>query len=244
MGLLGAIHALQGRMVSTQALAEQGIHIEQEVLQETVGSQDQVCAAYGGFNHVLFSTSGDISVRPVILPASRMTELNDSLMLVYTGIKRTAASVAGTYVPNLDARKRQLRLIREMVDEALGILCGSGDLGDFGRLLNESWMAKRSLSPTVTCSAIDAMYEAALAGGALGGKITGAGGGGFLLLFVPPERRHAVREKLHDLLHVPFKFEPAGSRVIFYDSEPDYAAAEADQDGRRLVPVREMEDGE
>lgn len=241
VGLLSALHGLEGRMISTEKLAEQGIHVEQDILQETVGSQDQVCAAYGGFNHVLFSTSGDISVRPVILPPDRLAELHGSLMLFYTGIKRTAASVADTYVPNLDAKKRQLRLIREMVDEALDILCGSGDLADFGRLLNESWQAKRSLSTTVSSSAIDAMYEAAMAGGALGGKITGAGGGGFLLLFVPPDRRHAVRDKLHDLLHVPFRFEPTGSRVIFYDSEPDYSAVEADVSGRRLTPVREMD---
>ncbi len=243
VGLLSALHALEGRMVSTEKLAEQGIYIEQEVLQETVGSQDQVCAAYGGFNHVLFSTSGDISVRPVILPPARLDELNASLMLFYTGIKRTAADVASTYVPNLDAKKRQLRLIREMVDEALEILCGSGDLVEFGRLLNESWTAKRSLSETVSCSAIDGMYEAALAVGAVGGKITGAGGGGFLLLFVPTDRRAAVRESLHDLIHVPFCFEPTGSRVIFYDAEQDYSDAEADANGRRFTPVREMDGG-
>jgi D-glycero-alpha-D-manno-heptose-7-phosphate kinase len=243
VGLLSALHAIEGRMVSTEKLAEQGIHIEQNVLQETVGSQDQVCAAYGGFNHVLFSTSGDISVRPVILPPSRLEELNSSLMLFYTGIKRTAANVASTYVPNLDAKKRQLRLIREMVDEALEILCGSGDLADFGRLLNESWMAKRSLSDAVSCMAIDAMYGAAISAGAIGGKITGAGGGGFLMLFVPPDRRGEVRERLHDLLHVPFCFEPSGCRVIFFDSEKDYSDAEADVVGRRLAPVREMDGG-
>jgi D-glycero-alpha-D-manno-heptose-7-phosphate kinase len=243
VGLLSALHALEGRMVSTEKLAEQAIHIEQNVLQETVGSQDQVCAAYGGFNHVLFSTSGDISVRPVILPPARLEELNSSLMLFYTGIKRTAANVASTYVPNLDAKKRELRLIREMVDEALEILCGSGDLAEFGRLLNESWMAKRSLSDTVSCTEIDAMYESALSAGAIGGKITGAGGGGFLMLFVPPDRRGGVRERLHDLLHVPFRFEPSGSRVIFFDSEQDYSDAEADVMGRRLTPVREMGGG-
>lgn len=241
VGLLCALHGLEGRMVSTEKLAEQGIHIEQTVLRETVGSQDQVCAAYGGFNHVLFSPSGDISVRPMILPADRLEALQNSLMLFYTGIKRTAANVAGTYVPNLDAKKRQLRLIREMVDEALEILGGAGDLEDFGRLLNESWQTKRSLSTTVSCPAIDAMYEAAIAGGALGGKITGAGGGGFLLLFVPPDRQPAVRDRLHDLLHVPFRFEPGGSRVIFYDAEPDYSAVEADVSGRQLAPVREID---
>jgi len=243
VGLLSALHALEGRMVSTEKLAKQGIHIEQDVLRETVGSQDQVCAAYGGFNHVLFATSGDISVRPVILPPARLYELNASLMLFYTGIKRTATDVASTYVPNLAAKKRELRLIREMVDESLEILCGSGDLVAFGRLLNESWQTKRLLSTTVSCSAIDGMYDAALSAGAVGGKITGAGGGGFLLLFVPPDRRHDVRESLHDLLHVPFRFEPTGSRVIFYDADQDYTDAEADVDGRSFAPIREMDGG-
>jgi D-glycero-alpha-D-manno-heptose-7-phosphate kinase len=136
VGLLNAVYALEGRMVSSETLAEEGIRVEQEILKETVGSQDQVCAAYGGFNHICFSTSGDISVRPVILPRSRLEELSASLMLFYTGIKRTAADVADTYVPNLDAKKRQLRLLREMVDEALEVLGGSGSLGDFGKLIH------------------------------------------------------------------------------------------------------------
>lgn len=241
VGLLCALQALQGRMVSTERLAAQGIHVEQDLLRETVGSQDQVCAAHGGFNHVLFSSSGDISVRPVIVPPSRLVELNSSLMLFYTGIKRTAADVASTYVPNLEAKKRQLRQIRNMVDEALQIICGSGDLEDFGHLLHESWQAKRSLSNSVSCAAIDAMYDSARAGGAIGGKITGAGGGGFLMLFVPADRRREVRERLHDLLHVPFRFEASGSRVIFYDADQDYSDTEADIEGRSLVPARESD---
>lgn len=240
VGLLNAIHALQGRMVSGETLAEQSIHVEQELLRETVGSQDQVCASHGGFNHVTFSTTGAISVRPTILPRERLEELSSSLMLFYTGIKRTAATVADTYVPNLEAKKRELRLIRDMVDEALQILCGSGDLADFGRLMHESWQAKRALSPAVSCGQIDSIYAAAQAAGALGGKITGAGGGGFLLLFVPPDRRRHVREQLHDLLHVPFAFEPAGSRVIFYDADPDYSEVASDACGRSFVATREM----
>jgi D-glycero-alpha-D-manno-heptose-7-phosphate kinase len=239
VGLLAAMHALEGRMVSSERLTEESIRIEQDVLKETVGSQDQVCAAHGGFNQILFSTSGEISVRPVILPQSRVDELCSSLMLFYTGIKRTAADVADTYVCSLDQKKRQLRLIREMVDEALEILCGSASLSDFGALLHESWIAKRSLSDSVSNPQIDGMYDAAMAAGALGGKITGAGGGGFMLLFVPEDRQRHVREALHDLLHVPFSFEGSGSRVIFYDPEPDYSAAAADNSGRELARFRE-----
>lgn len=239
VGLLNAIHALEGRMVSSDALAQQGIEVEQEILKETVGSQDQVCAAYGGFNHVRFATSGDISVRPVILPPSRIAELESSLMLFYTGIKRTAAAVADTYVPSLDEKKRELRLFRDMVDEALAIVCGSGSLAEFGQLMHEAWQAKRTLSPAVSSDVIDAMYADALAAGAVGGKITGAGGGGFLLLFVPPERQAQVRLRLDRLLCVPFKFENSGSRVIFYDPDPDFSKADAQNGFGAILPSRE-----
>lgn len=239
VGLLNAIHAIQGRMVSRETLADEGIHIEQNVLKETVGSQDQVCAAHGGFNHILFSPTGDISVRPVILPPDRLRELNSSLMLFYTGIKRTAASVADTYVSEIHSKKRQMRLFREMVDEAMRILCGAGDLAEFGQLMHESWLAKRSLSAAVSNPEIDAMYDAAIDAGALGGKLTGAGGGGFLLLFVPQECRNDVRERLSRLLHVPFAFESSGSRVIFYDAEPDYSEIDADKQRREIVATRE-----
>jgi D-glycero-alpha-D-manno-heptose-7-phosphate kinase len=241
VGLLAALHALEGRMVGTDTLARQGIHVEQDILRETVGSQDQVCAAHGGFNHIVFSPSGDIAVRPITLPPARIAALNASLMLFYTGIKRTAATVADSYVPNLDAKRQQLERIRELVDEAMAVLAGSGDLSAFGHLLHKSWMVKRSLSSVVSSTAIDQVYETALAAGALGGKITGAGGGGFMLLFVPPERQPAVRERLHDLLHVPFTFEASGSRVIFYDTEPDYSKVEEDVRGRRFIAAREMQ---
>lgn len=239
VGLLAALHAMEGRMVSSEQLTQESIRIEQDILRETVGSQDQVCASHGGFNHILFSHSGEISVRPVILPQARMDELFSSLMLFYTGIKRTAADIADTYVRHLDQRKRQLRLIRSMVDEALKILCGASSLADFGALLHEAWMAKRSLSEAVSCSDIDTMYDAALSAGAIGGKITGAGGGGFLLLFVPPERQRSVRKALDRLLCVPFAHESMGSRVIFYDPEPDYSLAAADNGGRERTTFRE-----
>lgn len=241
VGLLAALHALEGRMVGTDTLAQQGIHIEQDILRETVGSQDQVCAAHGGFNHIVFSASGDIAVRPITLPPARIAALNESLMLFYTGIKRTAAMVASSYVPNLDAKKQQLETIRTLVDEAMAVLAGPGDLSDFGHLLHRSWMVKRSLSSVVSSTAIDEVYETALAAGALGGKITGAGGGGFMLLFVPPDKQPAVRERLHDLLHVPFAFEASGSRVIFYDTEPDYSKVEEDVRDRKFVKASEME---
>jgi len=242
VGLLNGLHALQGHMASKAQLAEESIKLEQDVLRETVGSQDQVNAAYGGFNHILFHTSGQISVRPVILPATRLQELVSHLMLFYTGIRRTAASVAQQYVASLEARRRQLRILRDLVDEALSVLASNRDLREFGELLHEAWMVKRSLSGMVSNGAVDGLYEAAQAAGAAGGKLTGAGGGGFLLLFVPPDRHAEVREKLSHLVWVPFGFDSGGSQVIFYDRERDYAELEADLEGRELVAFRELED--
>ena len=242
VGLLNALYSLRGQMISKHDLARQGIHLEQEVLKEAVGSQDQVSAAYGGFNHILFATSGEISVRPVVLPADRLHELSSHLMLFYTGIKRTAAKVVETYLGSFDSKRRHLRILRDMVDEALGILCGTSNLNPFGELLHESWLAKRLLGDKISNPEIDEIYEAARAEGAIGGKITGAGGGGFLLLFVPPERQSGVREKLDRLLHVPFAFEGSGSQVIFYDPEEDFAALEADKKIRCLSSFRELED--
>jgi D-glycero-alpha-D-manno-heptose-7-phosphate kinase len=176
----------------------------------------------------------------VIIPPARLKDLNSHLMLFYTGIKRTAAQVAGSYVPSLESKRRQLRILRDMVEEALSILCGKTGLIEFGELLHESWLAKRSISDRISSSAIDEMYDAARREGAIGGKITGAGGGGFLLLFVPPEQQASVRERLSSLLHVPFTFDVAGSQVIFYDQEEDYSAVEEDKRNRSLTAFREM----
>lgn len=235
VGLLHALYALTGRMASKRQLAMESVHIEQDLLQETVGSQDQVLAAYGGLNHVNFMASGDISVRPVTIPAARLRDLNAHLMLFYTGIKRTAAHVADTYVKDLHARGRQLRLLKDLVEESLTILSGDGDLTAFGKLLHEAWHAKRSMSSSVSNSDVDDLYTAAANAGANGGKLTGAGGGGFLLLFVPPERQQAVRDRLSALIHVPFRFESSGSQILFADSEQDYSAEEA---ARATQPVR------
>lgn len=222
VGLLHALYALKGYMPTKQELAMESIAIEQDRLHETVGSQDQVLAAYGGFNHVTFLTNGQISVTPVVVSAERLKELNDHLMLFFTGLKRTAATIADTYVNDLEARKRQLRIMKDLVDESLSILNRGGDLRGFGELLHEAWQAKRTLSAKVSNPEIDDMYAQARAAGALGGKLTGAGGGGFFLLFVPPPDQPRVREVLRRLLLVPFKFEFAGSQIIFCDREEPY----------------------
>ena len=244
VGLLNALHALNGHMATKEQLANESIQVEQDILKETVGSQDQVNAAYGGFNHITFHQSGEISVRPVIVPSDRLEELTSHLMLFYTGIKRTADKVAGSYVPSLEKKRRQLRILRDMVEEALSVLCGHGPIKEYGELLHEGWLAKQAISEKISNDAISELYNAARDSGAIGGKITGAGGGGFMLLFVPPQFQPAVREKLNRLIHVPFNFETAGSQVIFYDRDQDYSAAEADNKSRQLAEFRELDDVE
>jgi D-glycero-alpha-D-manno-heptose-7-phosphate kinase len=240
VGLLHALYALTGRLASKHQLAMEAVHLEQEVLKETVGSQDQVLAAYGGFNHITFAPNGEISVRPVTLSRERMLELNAHLMLFYTGIKRTASTIADTYVNGLDEKRRELRLMRELVDEGVAILGSGQDLGGFGELLHEAWQAKRSLSAKVSNSQVDDIYEQARTTGAIGGKLIGAGGGGFILLFAPPARHAAIRERLGKLIHVPVKFEFGGSQIIFFDREEDYSAEEQARSARTIDAFREL----
>lgn len=226
VGLLHALHALNGRMPSKKQLAAESIYLEQEVLGETVGSQDQVMAAYGGLRHVRFESNGEIIASPIVLTSDRLAEFQSHLMLFYTGIARTAAEVAKTYVEGIDSRRRQLRLLQKLVEESIDILTSGKDIRGLGELLHEAWETKRSLSDKVSTSTVDALYEKARAAGAIGGKLTGAGGGGFLLLFVPPERQSETAEALRQLIHVPFSFESGGSQVIFHEPGIDYQQAE------------------
>lgn len=240
VGLLNALYALKGQLPSEKMLAQQSIHIEQERLKECVGSQDQVMAAYGGFNQVTFLTNGEFVVRPVTLSRERMHDLENHLMLFYTGIRRTASNVAESYVEDLESRKRQLRIMRSLVDESVSLLDSNQDITGFGELLHEGWQAKRSLSSLVSNAEVDSIYERARAAGAIGGKLTGAGGGGFMLLFVPPDRQTEVIESLSELIQVPFSFEFTGSRIIYFDPETDYAVVEQARRGRAVQAFREL----
>src|SRR5207245_1794300 len=146
-----------------------------------VGSQDQMLAAHGGFNHVTFAPDGDVFVRPMTLPAERLAELHAHLMLFFTGVKRTASGVASSYVSRLGDHEKQLHRLREMVNEGIDVLTGGQPVAAFGELLHEAWHAKRSLSEKVSNGVVEEIYDQAVAAGALGGKLLGAGGGGFLL---------------------------------------------------------------
>jgi len=203
-------------------------------------SQYQVHAAYGGLIHVNFMTNGEISVRPVTLPAERIAELKSHLLMFYSGVKRTASEVASTYANDLEARRQQLRIMNDFVEEGLSILSGRDDIARFGTLLREAWQAKQSLSAKVSNPYVDELFEAALGAGAIGGKLTGAGGGGFLLLFVPPTHHQKVREALRRLLWLPFDFEFSGSQIIFYTHERDYEIYERLREQQQLEPAREL----
>ena len=220
VGLLGAIHALRGRHISKESLASEAIHVEQCLLREPVGLQDQISASYGGFNHITFRPDGTHDVLPMILPRARLEALQEHLLLVFTGISRTSAAIAETVVANLNLRSGEMLALHQMVDRAIEILSSaSTDLAEFGRLLDEAWTLKSTLSSQVTSPAIDSLYRTAREAGAVGGKLLGAGGGGFMLLFVKPGDRARVREALKDLIAVPFKFEMSGCRIVLY--QPD-----------------------
>jgi len=244
VGLLHALHALKGYMPSKRQLALEGIEIEQEKIKETVGSQDQVLASYGGFNHIVFAQSGEIAVRPVTLSAERVQELSAHLMLFYTGIERTASNIADTYVANVETKKSQLRIMKHLVEEGLAILNNGNDIAAFGSLLHEAWQVKRGLSGTVSNSHVDELYEHALANGALGGKLLGAGGGGFMLLFVAPGKQSRVREALKKFICVPFHFEFAGSQVIFFEPERDYSVEDKARSLQEFNFIGEIEEQE
>lgn len=236
VGLVKALTGLRGQMIGRHELALRAIALEQDVLRENVGSQDQVAAAYGGFNLIEFRKSGEIRVDPVTAPAERLAELQRQLMLFYTGTSRFASEVAADMLRNLDARRTALLRMRAMVDEALAILTGDGGLEPFGELLHESWTLKRSLSPMIAGAAVDDIYAKAMRHGALGGKLLGAGGSGFMCFFVPPARQAAVLRALAGYLHVPFAFEGEGSRVIHYGVQaPAPSRADAATTRRELA---------
>ena len=217
VGLINAIHALEGRYVSKETLASEAIHVEQSVLRERVGLQDQVSAAFGGFNHISIANNGTYHVSPMVLPVERLTALQDHLMLVFTGISRTAAEIAQSVVGNMKNKTSSLQTMQQMVSQAIAILSSPGtDLVEFGQLLGEAWKLKRALSDRVTNATVDALMDAAMGAGALGGKLLGAGGGGFMLLFVRPEDQPKVRAAIGKLISVPFRFEMSGGRIVLY----------------------------
>jgi D-glycero-alpha-D-manno-heptose-7-phosphate kinase len=216
VGLLNALYALQGKMINKKRLAFEAIHVEQNMIQEAVGSQDQIAAAFGGFNKIVFS-SNNIEVNPITITNEKIIHLQKHLMLFFTGFARFAVEIEEDKLRQLDKKKSELRAMTRLVDSAIDILNdGIDGYDDFGKLLHETWLLKKSLSDKVSTSQIDDIYLQGVSAGALGGKILGAGGGGFILFYIDPEKQEALKSALSGLLHVPFRFDTLGSQVIYY----------------------------
>jgi D-glycero-alpha-D-manno-heptose-7-phosphate kinase len=219
VGLLHALSGLSGKITTKRQLALDAIHVEQNMIKENVGSQDQTIAAFGGFNKIEFGGTPEISVTPITVSTERLNEFQDHLLLFFTDFARKAPEIEAQKLKNFKNKSNELHAMAAMVHEGVDILKSRKNLNDFGKLLNEGWKLKRSLAPVVSTSKIDSIYETGIKAGAIGGKLLGAGGGGFMMLFAPPERHKKIKEKLKKFLHVPFKIEYLGSQIIYYSPE-------------------------
>jgi len=223
VGLLHALSVLQRKEVTRESLGLDAIHIEQNLIKENVGSQDQVAVANGGFNFITFAPGNIIKVNPVQISQERIDLLNSRLMLFFTGFSRFASEVAAEWIKSAPKKAVDLHTMRKIVDEAVEILSDlNRNIDDFGHLLHKNWLLKRGLNRAVSTSQIDEIYDRARRAGAIGGKLLGAGQGGFMILYVTPELQAKVRDALKELLHVPFKFEGTGSQIIQSDAESAY----------------------
>lgn len=220
VGLLNSLYALKGKTVGKRQLSLDAINIEQNLIKEDVGSQDQTAAAFGGLNKIEFGGTEKIGVQPIIIGEDKLKLLQNHLLFFFTGFSRNASQVAKEQIKATPFKAKELSVMRQMVDEAINILNSDSDrIKDFGKLLGESWSIKRSLTNKISNNQIDNIYKSGIEAGALGGKLCGAGNGGFILFFASPENHPKIKEKLKNLLHVPFRFENLGSQIIFYSNQ-------------------------
>ncbi|MBF0518750.1 MAG: kinase [Nitrospirae bacterium] len=221
VGFLNALYALTGRLVTKKRLFTEAIHIEQNLIKESVGSQDQVWAACGGLNLITFEVNGEILVKPIIMQKQKIKSFEGKFLLFFTGISRFATDIESSKIQNIHNKKAELKTMLELVDEAYSIITSErDDFTDFGKLLNETWLLKKKLSDKVSNTEIDTLYKNAIKSGAVGGKLLGAGGGGFMLFYVEPEHHENVKAALSNYLNVPFNFDFSGSQIIVY--RPNY----------------------
>ena len=219
VGMLNAFYALKGKYADKKTLAQEAIRLERVLCNEAGGWQDQIAAAYGNLNRINFTPDG-FNVRPIIISPERKQQLNDNLMMFFTGFTRLSSEIQKANASHSTERTAQLLEMLSLGDDAEKVLTSKcSDLNDFGRLLDTSWKLKRGKNTVVSTNAIDILYEKGIKAGATGGKLLGAGGGGFLVFYVQPEYREAVREAMSDLLYIPFRFEEGGTRVIHYSPE-------------------------
>jgi D-glycero-alpha-D-manno-heptose-7-phosphate kinase len=220
VGLLNSLYALEGKIIAKEHLTKAAIYIEQELIKENVGSQDQTSAAYGGLNIIKFVPNGEIVVAPIIIEPERLRELEKNLVLIFTGFSRIASEVAEDKIQNIPNNKDNLSQMEALVDKAYKIIISPNkSLSEFGELLNETWHLKKRLSNKVTTPEVDEIYETAIKNGAIGGKLCGAGRGGFMVFYVEQNNQSKLIDALKRYLHVPFNFDFDGSKIIFY--KPD-----------------------
>lgn len=219
VGMLNAFYALKGKYADKKKLATEAIELERVLCNEAGGWQDQIAAAYGGFNRINFNSEG-FEVLPVIISPERKKELNDNLLMFFTGFTRFSSEIQVANKFGKEDKFAQLREMYALVDEAEHVLVNKDvDLAEFGRLLDHTWKLKRQTGAAVSTDSIDVLYEKGIKAGAKGGKLLGAGGGGFLVFYAEPEYHEAVKNVMSDLMYVPFEFENGGTRVIHYTPE-------------------------
>ncbi len=218
VGMLSAFYALKGKYADKRKLADDAIYLERELCKEAGGVQDQIAAAFGGFSRINFDANG-YKVTPIIISPERKKQLNKNLMLFFTGFSRFSSDIQVSTMNAMKDKTKQLCDMLQLVDEAEGILTSKSDLNEFGKLLDYTWKLKRGITSQISNDSIDGLYSKAMQHGALGGKLLGAGGGGFLLLYVEEDKQECVKKALDNLLYVPFEFENAGTQVIHYTPE-------------------------
>lgn len=236
VGMLNAFYGLKGKYADKKKLADEAIYLERVLCNESGGVQDQIAASFGGFNRINFSADGYV-VNPIIISPERKKMLNDNLMLFFTGFSRFSSDIQVSTQNALKDKTIQLLEMLSLVDDAEKILTSKGDLKEFGKLLDYTWKLKRGITNKISNNSIDALYAKALRSGATGGKLLGAGGGGFLLFYVEPDKRKAVKEAMKDLLYVPFKFEDDGTRIIYYAAETYEPKQQSDEDYLEIAVV-------
>lgn len=218
--LVDGFYALKGKYANKHKISEDAIYIERVLCNENGGWQDQIASSYGGLNHISFDKNG-FSVNPVIISKSRKQELNNHLMLFFTGFSRISSNIADTQMQSTEKKKKNLFEMQHLVDEGESVLTGKGDICRFGELLDYTWHLKRGLTDKISSTTVDQIYNAAKKAGAIGGKLMGAGGGGFMMFFAEPDTQPYIRKALGSLLYVPFQFENDGVQILYYAPE-DY----------------------
>ncbi len=219
VGMLNAFYALKGKYADKKKLADEAIYLERVLCNEAGGWQDQIAASFGGLNRINFGANG-YDVLPVIIKPERKKQLNDNLLMFFTGFTRFSSEVQKANKLDDKSKIAQLREMYSLVDEAEKVLTDkNSDLNEFGRLLDYTWKLKRQTGSAVSTDGIDGLYQKGIEAGAIGGKLLGAGGGGFMIFYVQPEYQDSVVKAMSDLLYIPFRFEESGTRVIHYTPE-------------------------